>query len=423
MRGTDLQGHFADRMGDLLGPDFPEEIGLAVSGGGDSMAMLTLAHNWTRDFGVRLRVVTVDHGLRAESAEEAAFVARECAAMGHPHATLKWQGWEGRGNLQEAARAARLRLIEGWRGSVRHVLMAHTADDQAETFLMRLARGSGVDGLSGMAARRFVPGAAGADDGFWLIRPLLDARRADLRHFLTVLKGAWVEDPSNQDRRFDRVRMRQALDLLAPLGLDVPGLAATAVRMGRAREALWQRTRQAAAKVVRQERGDLLFDRDGMMALEAETRLRLLAAGLQYVAARDYRPRAAALEAAAERVLSGGTATLHGCLMRAEKADLRICRELAALAGVEAPVGALWDGRVRICGAGLAHCTVRALGEAGAAQLETRPEGLPHASLVAQPAVFDGAALVAFGPAGHGPSHDIEWCAGLGRFDAFLEIH
>ncbi|TNF22487.1 MAG: tRNA lysidine(34) synthetase TilS [Rhodobacteraceae bacterium] len=438
MRGVDLASQFADAMGSLLGPEFPAEIGLAVSGGGDSMAMLTLAHNWTHAFGVRLWVVTVDHGLRPESAGEAALVARECAALGHSHATVRWQGWDGRGNLQQAARAARLRLIDGWRGRVRHVLMAHTADDQAETFLMRLARGSGVDGLAAMAPARFVPGGAGpgaprgegfppeaavADDGYWLLRPLLDARRDDLRHYLTVLKGQWIEDPSNLDRRFDRVKMRQALAQLAPLGLDVATLAGTAARMARARLALWQRAVEAGARVARPHWGDLLFERDALAALDAETRLRLLAAGVQYVAAQPYRPRASALEDAAERVLSGGTATLQGCLLRAEKADLRVCREHAALAGVEAPVGTLWDGRVRITGAAVQGFTVRALGPAGAAQLPARPEGLPYQSLIAQPAVFDGAALVAFGPAGVGPGHEIDWTAGQGSFTAFLGMH
>ncbi len=129
-------------MGTLLGPDFPDHVALAVSGGGDSMAMLALTHDWARVMGLRVSVVTIDHGLRAASAEEAAMVGRECAALGHPHSILRWQ-WDGTGNLQDAARDARLRLIADWRGAIEHVLFAHTRDDQAETVVMRLARGSG----------------------------------------------------------------------------------------------------------------------------------------------------------------------------------------------------------------------------------------------------------------------------------------
>jgi tRNA(Ile)-lysidine synthetase-like protein len=161
VNATSLNDRFAARMGALLGPEFPTDIALAVSGGGDSMAMLALSHEWARQMGVRLWVVTVDHGLRPESAGEAAMVAAECAALGHPHATLRWR-WDGQGNLQDAARRARLALIDRWRQGIAHVLMAHTQDDVAETFLMRLARGSGVEGLSAMAERRYVTPHRGA---------------------------------------------------------------------------------------------------------------------------------------------------------------------------------------------------------------------------------------------------------------------
>ena len=175
MTDRTLDQRFAEAMGQLIGPDFPKQIGLAVSGGGDSMAMLGLAHAWARVWGVGLHVATVDHGLRPESADEAALVARECATLGHSHSTLKWT-WDGQGNVQDQARRARLRLLGAWCDGFSHVLMAHTADDVAETFLIRLARGSGVDGLSAMSARRNL-------DGFDVLRPCLDMTRAELRHY------------------------------------------------------------------------------------------------------------------------------------------------------------------------------------------------------------------------------------------------
>ena len=241
-------------MGALLGPDFPTRIALAVSGGGDSMAMLALAHGWARVMGVGLAVVTVDHGLRDGSAAEAAMVARECAALGHAHATLRWH-WDGTGNLQDAARDARLRLIDGWRGDIAHVLFAHTRDDQAETVLLRLARGSGVDGLSAMSDRRRVTPATPAR-GFWQIRPLLEEARADLRHHADTLRLPYVDDPSNDDPRFQRVRARQALAVLADLGVTPEALSDTARRLTRARDALVARAVSVLPDLLRSGAGD-----------------------------------------------------------------------------------------------------------------------------------------------------------------------
>jgi tRNA(Ile)-lysidine synthase len=410
-----LTDRFAARMGALLGPEFPTDIGLAVSGGGDSMAMLALAHEWARHIGVSLWVVTVDHGFRPESADEAAMVAAECAALGHPHATLRWH-WDGQGNLQDAARRARLSLIDRWRGGLAHVLFAHTQDDVAETFLMRLARGSGVEGLSAMAERRLVragggevaaltdaevtwtaqPPCDGRAPGFHVIRPLLGEGRADLRHFAQTLKLPFVDDASNADPRFDRARARAAL---AQLGIGAAEIAATARRLGRAREALAARARSVAEKVARADHlGVLRFDRDGFAEVERDTQLRLLAAGLQWVGGAEYRPRAASLEALLDRALAGGGGTLHGGQVEVTRGHIEIFREYAALAGLEvsADTRTLWDGRWRIHGAGRAGVSVRALGDAGWNQLpDPRPEAPRHAIARTMPAVFDGERLVA----------------------------
>jgi tRNA(Ile)-lysidine synthase len=446
-----LQDRFAGHIGQLLGPDFPADIALAVSGGGDSMAMLYLAHNWAHVFGVRLWVVTIDHGLRSESAAEAAMVATECAAMGHPHATLRWH-WDGTGNLQDAARTARLELIDRWRQGIGHVLFAHTRDDVAETFLMRLARGSGVEGLSAMASTRKVtphfgarPGIAPADItaadlppasgagargdgfGFRLVRPLLQETRADLRHYLTTLGGKWVDDPSNDDPRFDRVQARHAMAALTPLGLTADRLADTASRLARSRDALAARARDVAARVVQEgtahgiATGQLLFARDGFAGVERDTQLRLLAAALQWVANAPYRPRATALEALLDRLLSGGGGTLHGCEVRAERDQLRVFREFGALAGVISVVGqdAAWDMAWSVSGPDIAGLAIRALGTDGWAQIPEKPADAPpfHAAR-SLPAVFDGDRLIACRALGFGPAHVVSFCPRGGRFAA-----
>lgn len=412
-------------MGQLLGPDFPSDIGLAVSGGGDSMAMLYLAHNWSRDFGVRLWVVTVDHGLRPESAGEAAMVAEECAALGRPHATVRWH-WDGAGNVQDAARRARLQLIDRWRGSLRHVLFAHTEDDQAETVLQRLARGSGVDGLAGMpVARDVVPHALGAPDltsgsfdgllppggsrvpGFRVLRPCLGMARSELRHYARVLHGRWVEDPSNEDRGYERVRIRQLLRLLSEEGITASVLAETAVRMGRARDGLRAGLIDAVGRICGDAPpGQVLIDRDGFARLETETQLRLLTQALRYVASAEYRPRASASEGLLTQVLSGRGGTLHGAEVLVGKTQLRVVREAAAVAGVVSQPEELWDGQwhVRIDHrADLAQAEIRALTDAGWRQVADRNgRAIPYRAALGLCSVWLGDRMIACPALGFG---------------------
>jgi tRNA(Ile)-lysidine synthase len=416
-----LEDRIAERLGQLLGPDFPSEIGLAVSGGGDSMAMLHLVAGWARAWGIGARVVTVDHGLRAESAAEAALVADEARGLGLRHDTLRWDGWDGRGNLPDAARQARLDLIGGWRCSLRHVLFAHTMDDQAETFLMRLRRGSGVEGLGAMAARREVPG------GWQVVRPMLGMRRAELRHFLTVLRIPYVDDPTNDDASYDRVKMRGLLDGLEAEGLGRDTLTRTATRMRRAAEALGRRAHDVAVALTRVDHGDVVIGRDGFAGIEADTQLRIVAAAMQFVASAPYRPRAEALEAALERALAGGSVTLMGCRIEPERADMRVFREYAAVAGTEgiAGDGRLWDGRWVIGGAGLKGLAVRPLGPDGMAQAgdAVRAAGVPRAALESVPALFDGPQLVACRRIGFGPAYEETLSPPGGEFPARLIVH
>src|SRR5947209_7364726 len=198
---------------------------LAVSGGPDSTALLFLAARWraARRKGPRLVAVTVDHGLRPGSAREAAMVKRLAAGFHVEHRTVRWMGRKPATGLQEAARAARYRLLVAAAGreGARHILTAHTRDDQAETVLFRLARGSGLSGLAGIAR-------TSALDHMTLIRPLLDIPKARLLATLKAAKIPFIDDPSNQDPRFARTRIRQLAPALAREGLDAARLAALA---------------------------------------------------------------------------------------------------------------------------------------------------------------------------------------------------
>ena len=211
-------------------------VALAVSGGADSLALMHLAARWCALPGraaSKPTILTVDHGLRAGSAAEAAEVARLARGLGFEHVLLRWEADKPKSNLQAAARAARYDLMAAHchAAGIRVLVTAHHLEDQAETVLMRLGRGSGVDGLAAMPE-------AGAWAGIDLLRPLLDLSKVRLTATLEAAGLEWIEDPSNQNERFERVRVRRALARLESLGITADRLALTARRMRRARAAL-----------------------------------------------------------------------------------------------------------------------------------------------------------------------------------------
>ncbi|QBY00104.1 tRNA lysidine(34) synthetase TilS [Rhodophyticola sp. CCM32] len=399
------ESRFAATLDRLL-PETPVGcIGVAVSGGGDSLALLMLTMGWARargpDVVPQIQAITVDHGLRKDSGAEAAWVAARAAELGADHVTLRWQGWDGQGNLQAEARAARYRLMGDWARAERPdmpvILLGHTRDDLAETFLMRLARGSGVDGLAAMAE-------TSDSDGVRFLRPLLSERRKALRDVLNDKGLTWLDDPSNDDPKFDRIRVRQALDLLGPLGVTADRLADTACHMSRARAGLEAHAADTATRIVTEPLpGVILFDRPAFAATDRETQLRLLAHGLQRLASAAYRPRLKSLETALDDALTGKGSTLHGGHILATGTDILVTREHAAVADLEVPADghAKWDSRWQVRGTRLQGCTIRALGAAGASKID-RPPGLPHAALISYPGVWSAETLVAAPNLWHG---------------------
>ncbi len=369
-------------------------MGLALSGGGDSQALAVLAAAWARPRGVALRAASVDHRLRAEATDEIALAARTCAALGIPHSTLVWEASPGTGNLQAAARRARQDLLGAWAvaAGLDYVALGHTRDDQAETVLLRLARGSGVDGLAGMAPLR----AAG---GITWLRPLLQVDRAALRAVLREAGVTWADDPGNADSRFHRVRARHLLAETATLGLDAETLAETAERMAAARHVLRAAAVEAAARIARVDRGDVLLAADALATLPSETRWRLLAQALCAVGGQVYRPRLKALRRIEAALAEGRGATLHGCLIRPFRRPdphIRVMREPAAVAGCTAPAPGPWDGRWQVTGPDMPGARTACLGPAGLAlRPDWRKAGLPHAAVLASPAVWTGSQLLA----------------------------
>src|SRR5213595_4073863 len=194
---------------------------LAVSGGPDSLALMWLAARWRRALsrGPRLIAVTVDHGLRREAAREARDVKRLARTLDLPHRTLRWNGAKPKTGLPAAARAARYRLLAqpAKASGATHILTAHTRDDQAETLLMRMLRGSGIAGLAAMARQS-------EREGVWLARPLLDIPKSQLVATLNKAKIAFADDPTNRDANYTRPRLRALMPVLAEEGGDVRNL-------------------------------------------------------------------------------------------------------------------------------------------------------------------------------------------------------
>ena len=254
---------------------------LAVSGGPDSTALLWLAARWrkARRRGPKLVAVTVDHGLRPAAKREAAAVKRLARSLGVAHRTLCWTGRKPSTGLQAAARAARYRLLAAaaTRAGARHVLTAHTLDDQAETVLIRLTRGSGLSGLAAMA--RVSPLPAGGATDILLMRPLLDIPKARLVATLRRAGVSYAEDPSNHDPRFTRARLRAAMPALEREGLVPQRLALLARRVRRAEAALEAAVAQAAAELAPEPwpaGGPVAFPAGRYARLPAEVALRLL---------------------------------------------------------------------------------------------------------------------------------------------------
>lgn len=376
-------------------PHPPKTMGVAVSGGSDSMALLHLLNEFCQIHNIELRAVTVDHNLRDAAADEAEHVAQHCAKLGVPHDTLVWQDWNGEGNMQSAARDARYSKMADWAGrnGIDTIAVGHTADDQAETVLMRMARRSGVDGLSAMHPRTLRRGIN------W-VRPLLKTRRTTLRDYLEARHIDWIEDPSNEDERYDRIKARKALEHLAPLGIDANALVAIADHMAQARKALDWHTFLAAKQVVRTEAGALVLDETGLRLQPDEVQRRLMAKSISWVSGAEYSPRRGALASVMAGLKKGQAGTLNGCHIRRIAAQIWIFREYSAVKAITCGTDEIWDNRWRMTPYHPADhhedLRVRALGLDGLQQCpDWKKSGRPHLMLQSTPAIWRWDELVA----------------------------
>jgi tRNA(Ile)-lysidine synthase len=315
---------------------------LGVSGGPDSVALMLLAAEWSNGMTTRppIYVATVDHRLREDSASEAETVARWAAELALPHAILVWDGAKPKSRIQERARDARYALLleHAERIGADHLMTAHHADDQAETILFRLLRGSGISGLSGIAG-------SSKRKGLTVARPLLNCNKAELVALCTLKAHAFLLDPSNLNPGFARTRMRRLSGLLVEEGLDQKTLLRLGRRAARADAALDVQTRAAAAQLkVQREPGRFEADISALADVPDEILLRFLADELKLI--REDKPlrleRLETLAAGLGRALRDGIsykATLGGAALRLQSNRfLVIIRENNRRRGQNPPV-------------------------------------------------------------------------------------
>jgi tRNA(Ile)-lysidine synthase len=344
-------------------------IAVAVSGGGDSLALVLLMQGWIKARGGQMLALTVDHQLRADSTAEAAEVQKLLCVRGIDHDILVWRGDKPATHVQELAREARYNLLlQACRERGFPVLaVAHNVEDQIETFWMRLAHGSGVDGLSAMAARRTV-------EGILVIRPVLLFPRGRLRETCTHYKMNWVEDPSNQNERFLRVKLRRFEEFLTDEGLTPSRLALTVQKLNDAREALHVMTERASAEcVVLHAEGYVSLKMAAWKQAPREIQRRVLVQLLMMLSSQPYHAGFDLIEQTRVDLYNPSFAgkTLSGCeIFPGRGGDMIVVREADVVErSVRVEENKVWDRRFVVSGFHGESLEIGALGEAGLSEL------------------------------------------------------
>lgn len=397
---------------------------LAVSGGRDSMGLLTLAAQAAKlPDAPQFSVLTVDHGLRAEAQDEARMVAEACASLALPHHILQADRKLGGTDVQQQARNMRYRLMAAFCRPLKAPLVtAHHLHDQAETIAMRLARGSGVDGLAGMSQTQWLTTEAGR---LLVLRPMLEAHPDDI-HGANHLP--YADDPSNTDTRFERVRWRQHMPQMTEAGLSPVALAGLARDMRRLREGRRTFLRDwLSAHGDWHDYGVLTLPRAAFLDLPQDIGESLLSACVRLLGRHQYPPRRAALSSLGAQIgqTQSGAGVLGGVLMRWRQTTIFLGREYAALAqnGADICADGYWDGRFHMKQKPDGHF-VAPLGEAGVAALREKgvvfDTRVPAAYHTVLPALFDTESADCAVPVGLATENHLSCVSSTMLFDALL---
>ena len=309
---------------DKLLPSEITSVSVGVSGGADSLCLMLLLSEWCKKKNVKLTALTVDHGLRKESKDEAKWVGKLCQKNGIFHKILTWKGQKPNTKIEEMARQKRYELISGYcqKNKISHLFLAHHQNDQTETFFLRLARSSSVDGLASMSEKS-------SRQGLVLLRPFLNFSKDDIQSFLSKnYISDWVEDPSNECLDFERVRFRQFQSRLDEFGLTTKAVALTAKRLGRVRSCLENLTQDFVLKKVQlNDAGFAFVSKDDFDVLPEELKIRVLIYLLLHITpSEDKLVRLNRVEEVMN-VLYQRTRSLMGCLIVPRQNGFFVCAE------------------------------------------------------------------------------------------------
>ena len=374
----------------------PDTLAVAVSGGSDSLSLLYLINSWSNKKNLKIVILTVDHNLRNGSADEALYVGELCNKLGLIHKTLFWDHKDIEGNLSASAREARYRLMQNSIPSDAILITGHTLDDQAETFLMRLRRGSGVDGLASMAEQSYL---SFGNDGITIFRPLLDFERQTLRKILKFYKVDWIEDPTNNDQSFERVRVRDLLARFVEIGIDKNTIGRTALLMQSAKTALNHFASDCYEKFGSCDNGDIIFDFSEFSKQPLDVKRRLISAAQKWISNQKYRPRLSQVDALINSIDEKVTFAGSGTICYFHNNSIRITREAnACVCEIEASNDVIFDRRWKLIA--LENCkdlTIKCLGEYGYTFLEPGiRKKIPYKTIIALPALFNDNNLINF---------------------------
>ncbi|MBA8758412.1 tRNA lysidine(34) synthetase TilS [Wolbachia pipientis] len=342
---------------------YNNQVAVAVSGGVDSIVLLHLMTNWAKKNKLSLPIaLTVNHGLRPESQKEADFVVSYAKELGAKESfILNWEKQNIKGNIQLQARKARYKLLAEWckNNNVKCLLVAHHKDDQAETFLLRLERGSGVDGLSSMDYKSFL-------NGIYIFRPLLNFSRSEIEKYAKLHQLKWIEDRSNHDLKYRRTLYRNLLKASDNQEILTERICLTALHMKRTAKALMHYTRLAFNDCVNvHDLGYIEIKLSEFYQLPEEIALRLLLYSIMAIASKHYKPRYNSLIVIFNKILqkdSNVNCTLSGCKIRKYGENILIIRESSKIQeiNVNLPLNepTQWDNRFSCTILGNQECSV-----------------------------------------------------------------